>query len=332
MPVLKPILLSHWRSPGDVVLLTGAVRDLAKTYPGRYEIHVASACPELWQNNPHVSGIWGTSPPRHLPLFPISYRRYLAEANTTRQHFSTAFHRELATQLKVEFPILDPCGDLHLSVQERASSLVDGRYWLFIAGGKRDIQTKIWPWQYAQRLVMQLANHGIRVVQAGAVLPGHLHSILSGVENLVGKTSLRDLIRLVQHADGVICPVTCVMHMAAALHRPCVVIAGGREPWWWECYQNLPESLFGPSCARVQVPHQFLHTQGKFRCCEQHGCWKTKLRAHEPFNPDECVLPVLADDQIPVPACLVEITPEMVVESVMSYYRDGTLQPIGNAD
>src|SRR6185436_12156152 len=91
----------------------------------------------------------------------------------------------------------------------------------------------------------------------------------NGVVDLRGRTTLRQLVRLVYHAEGVVCPITCLMHLAAAVEpkpganplRPCVVIAGGREPPHWEGYPG----------------HQFIHTIGALRCCAQGGCWKDRV-------------------------------------------------------
>jgi len=85
----------------------------------------------------------------------------------------------------------------------------------------------------------------------------------------MGKTNLRQLIRLMHHAQGVLCPVTLHMHLAAAVpmrkgmpkNRPCVVVAGGREPAQWEAYPH----------------HQYLHTNGALPCCDQGGCWKSRV-------------------------------------------------------
>ena len=59
------------------------------------------------------------------------------------------------------------------------------------------------------------------------------------------------------------------MHLAAAVetapgmpkNRPCVVLAGGREPAQWEAYPH----------------HQYLHTNGALLCCDQGGCWKSRV-------------------------------------------------------
>ena len=70
--------------------------------------------------------------------------------------------------------------------------------------------------------------------------------------------------------------MTLLMHLAAAVevpgemengiwkmpkNRPCVVVAGGREPAQWEAYPH----------------HQYLHTNGALRCCDNGGCWKSRV-------------------------------------------------------
>jgi hypothetical protein len=174
-PTPQPILLTHGRSPGDVVCFTAAIRDLAATYPGRFAIHVGGSCSDLWVNNPHIAGCWGARLPRNLPMFNVSYGPQLSRASDTRLHFVTAFHRAISDHLGIPIPVLHPHGDLHLADEERTTPLISGRYWYFIAGGKADITTKIWPDEYSQRLVSLLAVEGITLVQGG----GHLSWALS---------------------------------------------------------------------------------------------------------------------------------------------------------
>ena len=108
----------------------------------------------------------------------------------------------------------------------------------------------------------------IPFVQCGE--QGHWHPRLAHVIDLVGRTTTREFVRLMYHAEGVLCPVTFAMHLAAAVptragrppHRPCVVVAGGREPPHWEAYPH----------------HQFLHTVGMLSCCADGGCWKSRCQ------------------------------------------------------
>jgi len=63
------------------------------------------------------------------------------------------------------------------------------------------------------------------------------HPPLRDVIDLRGQVPLRELVKMMHHAAGVICPVTMHMHLCAAVEtpkgrpplRPCVVVAGGRD-------------------------------------------------------------------------------------------------------
>ena len=323
---MEPILLTHWRAPGDIVCMTACVRDLALNYPNRYEIHVAGSCQDLWENNPHVTKAWGPRLPRDIPRYRLSCVDSFATSDTSKMHYITAFHRDLEKQLAIEIPALYPKGDLYLSDPEGTVPPVEGRYWLVIAGGKADIPVKMWSAARFQQIVSILHEHDIRCVQAGATLPGHQHPVLSGVIDLVGKTDFRGFLRLVYHADGVICPPTFAMHAAAAFDKPCVVIAGGREPWWWAAYVDATQGHFGEQSQPVQVPHRYLHTIGQLECCRLSGCWRTHIGPCEGKSTETlCVSPVDDGHGQSIPTCLAQITVEQVIEAVLSYNGDGDL-------
>src|SRR4030095_6610141 len=119
----------------------------------------------------------------------------------------------------------------------------DVPYWLVVAGGKFDFTIKWWHFRRWQAVVDHFRDK-ILFVQTGQ--KHHYHPALKSVLDLRGRSTLRELIRLVYHAQGVLCPVTLLMHLAAAVEckpggtaaRPCVVVAGGREPPTWEAYPD----------------------------------------------------------------------------------------------
>ena len=88
-----------------------------------------------------------------------------------------------------------------------------GRFWIMMAGGKFDFTAKWWNPAWYQRVVDHFRGR-IQFVQCGEAQ--HWHPQLDGVINLVGKTDIRQFVRLMYHADGVVCPVTFAMHLAAA--------------------------------------------------------------------------------------------------------------------
>lgn len=59
---MKKLILRNFQSPGDILMLTAAVRDLHVCYPGRFLTDVRTPCPDLWQHNPHLTPCARTSP------------------------------------------------------------------------------------------------------------------------------------------------------------------------------------------------------------------------------------------------------------------------------
>ena len=58
----QKLILKNLLSPGDIVALTAAVRDLHKCYPDQFITDVRTPCPHLWENNPFTD--WGRMPCR----------------------------------------------------------------------------------------------------------------------------------------------------------------------------------------------------------------------------------------------------------------------------
>ena len=150
----------------------------------------------------------------------------------------------------------------------------------------------------------------------------HWHPPLRHVISLIGKTDLRQFIRLIYHSIGVLSPVTFAMHAAAAiecrhdlLNRPCVVLAGGREPSQWEKYPH----------------HRFLETNGCLSCCDNGGCWKSRChKVGDGDNKDEdeelCLHPVKVKGNIHIPKCMFMIKPKDVIRAIEMYYDGGVLE------
>jgi len=314
------LLLQNDQEPGDVLMLTAAVRDLHLSHPGQFKTAVKTPWPELWENNPYITPIDQIGEPDRTyecayPLINFSNQRPF--------HFIHGFMQHLEWRLGVRIRPTDFHGDLHLSPQElpRPNHLIELRpnqpFWIIVAGGKKDFTAKWWnPTSYQK--VVDYFRGKIQFVQCGGA--DHWHPSLSGVINQVGRTSLRDMIRLMYHADGVVCPVTFAMHLAAAvplrpgqLSRGCVVVAGGREPVQWEAYPG----------------HQFLHTQGALECCATGGCWKSRCQPvgdGDPKDNDLCIKPVSIAENLVIPRCMDLISPQRVIEAIELYYQGGSLR------
>lgn len=310
----RRLILRSGLPAGDLVLLTAAVRDLHFTHPGRFLTDVRTGCPDLWRHNPLLTRLHEEDP--GVEVVDCGFR-LVDWSNTLPQHALNAFPDFLSRRLRAPFrPVLFQ-GDIHLSERERQApsrvAAIVGRpvpFWLIAAGGKHDYTVKWWHTPGWQAVVEALRGR-VLFVQVGAA--GDHHPRLEGVLDLRGRTTLRELIVLLHHAQGVLCPVTSLMHLAAAVEtrpgrpalRPCVVVAGGREPAHWEAYPG----------------HRFLDNVGTLPCCAAGACWKSRTYAAGPADrPDN----LCADIRNAVPRCMELIRPETVVAAVEGFFSDGT--------
>lgn len=318
---MRHLILRNFQPPGDTVMLTAAVRDLHLTYPRQYVTDVRTPFPALWEHNPHVTPLreqdpWVDVIECHYPL--------VHRSNQTPFHFIHGFIEYLNETLGLEIRPSLFRGDIHLSAQEKScispvEAILRRRvpYWIVVAGGKRDFTVKWWDHQRYQLVVDHFAGR-IQFAQVGAA--EHEHPPLRGVIDLRGQTDLRQLVRLVHHAQGVLCPVTLLMHLAAAVevpagmpkNRPCVVVAGGREPPHWGAYPH----------------HQFLHRVGTLLCCDDGGCWKSRVRplgdGDANDQPDNLCVDVVGA----LPRCMHQITADDVIRAIELYFEGGAIAPL----
>lgn len=218
-------------------------------------------------------------------------------------------------------------GDIHLSDEEKGwfsqVEEITGEpmpFWIVMAGGKPDFTIKWWSPERFQAVVDHFKGK-ILFVQAGDA--DHHHPPLHGAIDLRGKTDSRQFVRLVYHAQGVLCPVTLAMHLAAAVevrpgmpkNRPCVVVAGGREPPQWEAYPH----------------HQFLHTVGMLMCCDDGGCWKSRTvplgDGDKKDRPENCCVDVAGD----LPRCMDMIATADVIRAIEGYFDGGAVEYLSAA-
>jgi hypothetical protein len=312
------IFLSQSQSPGDIMMLTAAVRDLHRAYPGQFVTMMRTPCADIWYNNPHQTTIPDDDP--DAVWLKCEYSEQIMRSNQTPMHFVEAFHQELGRKLGLNIPVTEAKGSIYLTEDEKiwfsqVREIVGKNipFWILDAGSKSDFTNKQWEWAKFQELVEALPE--ITFVQIGSSAKTHRHPEMKGdnVINLVGKTTIRQLVRLMYHAAGVITPVSFPMHLSAAVpvhprykrkSRPCVVLSGGREPITWEGYNT----------------HTFLHCLGQLPCCSHGGCWKSRV---EPIGDGDnkdihglCEMPLVSKSGQVVPYCMDMIRVSDVVRAV----------------
>lgn len=318
------LLLLNRLALGDNIVMTNAIRDLHKAYPGQYLTDVRSPCEDVYKYNPYITKLQYSETEYQIINRAFSSRKVeenpvemiddiividmhyplIHQSGARGSHFSEGHREYLEKVLERKIPQTDLRPELYLSQAEQAwlspiylKTAHEGRYWVLNAGAKGDYSLKQYPYYQTFLNNMASANPEIKFVQVG--LKQHQHKALEGAIDLLGQTSIRELFRLIYHADGVVTCVSAHMHIAAAFHKPCVVVAGAREGTRWELYPN----------------HQFLYVNGCLPCATYDGCWRN--------NPKDCNNKVEG-----ICKCMALITPKDIEVAVRRYYLGGILEPL----
>lgn len=319
---IRSIYIEQGQSPGDIIMLTAAVRDIKAAYPSM-RINVETTAMDIWANNPRLDRSL-----RREEADAVVYAEYpdINRSNSGLYHFGHAFRHYLARTLGLNVPQTTSVrGEVFVNQDEAEAfaprlkdwGLPEKGFWLVDAGVKSDYTAKGWELERWQAVVDQTAD-AVKWIQVGAA--EHNHPALRNVVDLRGKTSIRDFILLMHRAGGVITPVSFPMHLAAAVpmfgeppnrRRPCIVLAGGREPPSWVAYNE----------------HQYVHTCGCLPCCDNGGCWRSRV---EPLGDGDekdrnlCYWRVKSSvTGRPLQKCMDMIFPEQIVLLVRQYLEYG---------
>jgi hypothetical protein len=93
------VIFRNHQPPGDVLMLSAAVRDLHRKYPGRFVTDVRTGSPAVWEHNPYLTpleeGAAGVEViDCHYPL--------IGRVNRAPYHFLHGFIYFLNTRLGLE--------------------------------------------------------------------------------------------------------------------------------------------------------------------------------------------------------------------------------------
>ena len=248
------IVLNNHQLLGDTLMMTCGVRDFKKQFPEN-QIRVNTNYSEIWDNNPHLTEF--DTPDTVLDIGP---RIVTQGSNSNGLHFCNGYRVCIETKLGISIKQGPLKPEIFLSEAEKNKKVVEGSYWIINidCGGYR---AKQWSNERWQEVVDRLS--WITFVQVG--LSGDNEYRLKGknVIDFVGKTQkprtgLRDLFTLFYHSEGSIGLVSSHMHISAAFEKPCVIVAGAREPVTFEQYSW----------------HRYIQNQGSLKCSRITSCWK----------------------------------------------------------
>jgi ADP-heptose:LPS heptosyltransferase len=284
--------------------MTGAIESLHTLYPGQYRTGVDSTCPEIFFYNKWVEDLSGVPDVRPILMEYPGINR----SNQVNLHFLQAYCDYLGEQLGIPLPCQVNRPYLYFSPEEgiwmsRVAEIYgrERKHWILSAGVKQDYTAKGWVQSYWQEVVDRLAGR-VLFVQIGH--QDHLHKPLKGVVDQIGKTNLRELIRLCRSAEGGVGPITFIGHCMAALGKPYICISGGREPPSFIAYNTQTT----------------LHTIGALSCCLT-PCWRSRvvpLNDGDHKDTELCYQPIPLGSET-VQRCMSLITPGDVVRAIERY-------------
>ena len=141
------IILKSFQSPGDVVMLSAAIRDLHRAYPGRFQTDMRTSAPALWEYNPYLTRL--SESQSGIRILDMHYPA-IHESDQRPYHFIHGYVQYLEQQFNLRIPLTKFCGDIYLSAQEKqlpppgVEHGVPEQFWILVAGGKYDFTAKWW--------------------------------------------------------------------------------------------------------------------------------------------------------------------------------------------
>lgn len=216
------ILFSTNNHLGDALISTATIRDFAKTFPN-HNINLQTNYSDILKGNPYIRNFDNSI----IYKIKLCYAPYSQRTASGGNCFN-AWRIGLVKRLGVALKYGPDCVDIYYDDFEK-ERLIKEDYIIINAGNQTCSEVKSYP--FWQEIVNSLKND-IKIVQIGGKEDRDCHQPLDGVTNLIGKTSVRDLMRLVRDARVVVSPpsavsILCTQQGFAGLN---IILNGAREP------------------------------------------------------------------------------------------------------
>ncbi len=327
----KTIVFNNKQRIGDSLTFTCAIRDFARAFP-KVKFNVRLTAPHIVDHNPFLDRSIDPEEFKRMAqvqidalpaeekdkkaIFDLGDGRFFIrigpgrltdKSNSLDWHMTNAYRFSMEEKLGVTIPQGESRPDIYFTEEEyQEARVIADPYWVICVNGEKGWGCKMYPFERWQAVVDQ--NPDIKFVQIGT--KGDNAPRLQGknVIDWVGKTEdkqtgVRDLFKLFLNAEGSVGLVSFHMHLSGALYKPCVVVAGAREPVAFTRYPG----------------HQYLATDGALPCATK-ACWHCGI--------DACTNLVQTPDKMDkkIPRCVDMIPAEEVTRAIRRYYEGGRLQ------
>ena len=340
--MVKQLVLSQDGSLTDAITFTVVPRAIYRRYPGKYRISVRTPYPDIWIGNRFIQhNFRNDAATGVLQVVEIATPEAYAGDKHGRKHLMQLQLEATCVALKrfevEELPLTEVKPDITLSSKEywtRPSprGVLEGKpYWLVCTGWTNETSTGAWDGTKWEQVVNRLATStAFLLAQIRNEYEDSVNKKMKMAVNLRDLLTVRETIWLMHHARGVITTNGALVHMAAALCKPCVVVAGAsQEPRRASYTEDSLKALAAPiddryqKLADVVVAHKYLVGNGK---CPDKGC---RISSVASANPEEFTCPhVIKADRMKTESpnitqarCIHEITTDVVTKAVLAYEK-----------
>ncbi len=303
----KEILFHNRQRIGDILVFTCAVRDFKKAFP-QIRVNVVSTAKHIWDNNPNIDRSLISTEENIIRIGPGILTN---ASNRLDWHFVNAYRMSIEEKLCISIPQGPTKPDIWLTEEEyNAPPITKRPYWIIIIGGEKGWGCKMYPFERWQEFVSK--NPNVLFYQLGNKSDDHPRLQGGNIVDYIGKTEngdtgIRDLFKLFLNAEGSIGLVSFHMHLSAAFNKPCIVVAGAREPARFTRYPG----------------HRYLAMDGCLPCAVDTACWYCNIDRCKDLVVDKSKKEPL-DRKLP--KCVDIIRPEDLTIALSKYYAGGRLK------
>jgi ADP-heptose:LPS heptosyltransferase len=218
---------------GDYAFLTGVARNIRAQYPNfMFKFIGRDGYKDLFLHNPDFTD---EESDMDLPL--IKYGTRDDEIHASNGNLVESYTRNVCNALgiaQVPFSVRTPV--FTLTDEEIASQSRFRGSLLVNANHQTCSVSKGYP--HGKEAGAELVKTGIHVVQVGGNEERDVTTELDGVEDMRGKTSIRQYLGMVYNCACILTPPSGIQNLGAAWGKPTVVVMGCREPNGLTDYPN----------------------------------------------------------------------------------------------
>ena len=294
---MKKLIFRNKRAIGDNLIFTTTIRELHKQYPQQHQTGIATYYPEVYYNNQFITLFDLYDKHQNIPIIDIDYGDNFQHRKTSGKHFAEFYINEVNKKLNLNIELTDCRPHLTITVEEitKAKEILEKqnipeKFWLLSPAIKQDIPLKNYSAKRWQEFCNLAKENNINIVQTGDSTA--LNPCLKNIISLVGKLNLREYFAVALLSRGMIGHVSLQTHLAAALNKPCITVAGSREGNHLYSYPK----------------QHYLHSIGFLECCKETACWKKTIQDCENY-----------DYQKGISGCMQLINPKQIVDIVLKY-------------